>query len=144
MHVHSSGWSTTFTRLHVGPMLFADPDCRNIQRLLLSLREALRAPKSLENSPFLHGLLPTFIQGDLPGKVLKPISISQTFRKGCSLYKRSTPLQVPTQNRSCTTLSSCGTGTGSAHSNFASQVYVATRPCTCTAPDGQLRIHAYM
>ena len=44
----------------------------------------------------------------------------------------------------CTTLSSCGTGTRSAHNDFASDVYVATRACTYTAPDGQLRIHAYM
>ena len=36
-----------------------------------SLQEALQALKSLENCPFLHGLPPNFIQGDLPGKVLK-------------------------------------------------------------------------
>ena len=27
MHVHSSGWSTTYTRLHVATMRFADTDC---------------------------------------------------------------------------------------------------------------------
>ena len=27
MHVHSSGWSTTYTPLHVATMLFADTDC---------------------------------------------------------------------------------------------------------------------
>ena len=98
MHVHSSGWSTTYTPLHVATRLFADPDCCtstyvyslpwsctsqrvnytailkyvkshrypkstiNIQSLLLSLQEALWALKSVENSSFLHGLLPSFIQ----------------------------------------------------------------------------------
>ena len=60
-------------------------------------------------------ILPNFIQGDWPGKVLKPISISWTYRKGRSLYKFSTPLRMRTQNHRCTTLSRCGTGTGSAH-----------------------------
>ena len=76
--------------------------------------------------------------GRYAGKALKPISISQTYRKGCSLYKLCTPLRVRTQNRNS------GTGTGSAHGDFASHVYVATRPCMCTVPDGQLRIHDYM
>ena len=46
-----------------------------------------------------------------------------------------------TQNHSRRTLNSCGTCTDSAHSDFASDVYVGSRACTCTAPDGQLRIH---
>ena len=59
------------------------------------------------------------------------------------MYKVSTPPRVRTQNHRCMTLSSCGTGTDSAHSDFASDVYVANRPCMCTAPDGQLRIPWY-
>ena len=114
MHVHSSGWSTTYTRLHVATMLFADTDCCtrtyvytlhqlctsqhvnyttvlkymkshsyakstiDIQSILLSLQAALRALKTLENCPFLHRLPPNFIQGNLLGNVLKPISISST------------------------------------------------------------------
>ena len=57
------------------------------------------------------------------------------------MYKLSTPLRVRTQNHRCTTLSSCGTGTSRTHGDFAS--HVATRPRTCAAPDGQLRIPWY-
>ena len=47
----------------------------DIQSLLL-LQAARQALKSLEDCPFLQLLPPNFVQGDLPGKVLEPISIS--------------------------------------------------------------------
>ena len=82
--------------------------------------------------------------GLLEGPLFVAAMLSCTTAKHNCLdkHKLSTPLLVRTQNHRGTKLSSCGTGTSNTHGDFA--WHVATRPCTCTDPDCQLRIHRYM
>ena len=149
MHVHSSGWSTTYTRLHVATMLCADTDCctRTYVYTLPQLRTSQRV--NYTTVPFISKVYDrnpksTISSGSSTGaqkprKLSIPAPIAAKLYTGQSarLLGRAALHTNFLHHSECEhKISSCGTGTGRTHGDFA--WHVAIRPCTCAAPDCHL------